>query len=153
MKRLTVKLLEIHCKDPQDPRRDELYFITATNNNSTVTKDIRKIKHGEKRAFQDDSAIVEQLEAIASMGINIVRRNIETRMVNETELYKQIIRLLMENVTNLFKYVFKDSSLGHKVIPIAFSEETEYPVEYVVSLKSSKSPTYEYEIRLEVTIS
>ncbi len=184
MKHLTIKLKEIHCKDPQDPKRDELYFITATNDSSKVTDAIRKIKRGEKklynelideqrvlfdgnfnelspvvitaieqRAIQDESAISEQLEAIAGVGVTMTRRNIETRMVNKSDLYKQIIRLLMDNITNLFKHVFRDSSLGKKVIANLSEEGVEYPVEYVMPLYSGESPTYDYEIKLEVTVS
>ena len=51
MTKLRVIAVKIKCKDPQDPRRDEIYFITAIGGKSNTTKTIRGVSRGSK--FED----------------------------------------------------------------------------------------------------
>lgn len=94
MKRLTVKVTEIKCKDPQDPRYDEIYFVTATNSTSEVSKTLRRISRGttptdivifdhnvnesspilitaiEQRLIKDNSKAAKMMERLAQEGLD-----------------------------------------------------------------------------------
>ncbi|NLP04283.1 MAG: hypothetical protein GX089_17455 [Fibrobacter sp.] len=52
--KLIVAVKRIKCKDPQDPKYDELYFITAVNGKSQISGAFRRIKRGTDKIYSYD---------------------------------------------------------------------------------------------------
>jgi len=42
-----VTVTTIKCTDPQDKKRDEIYFVAALGNDQSDSSDVKKIKKGE----------------------------------------------------------------------------------------------------------
>ncbi len=182
MKKLSVELKEIKCVHPEDPVRDELYFLTAVESGSNSSDTIRRIKRGktlnhfsdgqkklfegdvdkdspiiisvmEQRAIKDDGALQEHMVKYAHLGLDIVKNKAQHKLTNKTELYNYLLKFIKNNVINLFQKLFRDLSLGTEVIPLPYEDKEHEAVDYTIKVQSDESPGYNYEIIVTVTYS
>lgn len=172
MKRLRITVDEINCKDPQDPRYDEIYFVVATDSTSNVSKTIRRIGRGivkpdtvifdgnvnekspilitgiEQRAVKDNSKAAKFMERLAAQGVEFADDWLKNNISVTENLWSQIGEFLLTNLISLVKLIFRDSPLINKVITEPYKEDITYPVDYVIKGRSDVRPTYDYEIKL-----
>jgi len=175
MKRLRVTVQEIICKDPQDPRYDELYFVVATNNVSQVSSTIRRIGRGvtkpceiifdemvderspilitalEQRAVKDNSKAVKVMEYLAAQGVEFADDWLKNNPSSLKNMWREIGDFLLTNLISLVKLIFRDSPLLNKVITEPYKDDVTYPVIYVMKGKSDSRPTYDYEIKFTIS--
>jgi len=173
MKHLKIVVNEIICKDPQDPKYDELYFVVATNNKSNVSKTIRKIGRStvepdlvifdddvderspilitgvEQRIIKDNSKVAGLMERLAAQGLDFASGWLMNN-TSSTDKWKLIGDFLLENLISLVKLVFRDSPLITKVITEPYKNDVEYPITYVMRGKSDMRPTYDYRIEFDL---
>jgi len=178
MKRLKVTVTEVKCGDPQDPRYDELYFMTATDGKSSVSKALRRIKRGtvikrrvvifdddvnenspilitavEQRAIRDRCAAADLMEKLANQGLTLAKHRLSADPAGAENVWVQVGTFLLDGLVGLAKVVFGDSPLMTKVITEPYAEDVAYPVSYVMKGHSDTRPTYDYEAQIEVAYS
>jgi len=175
MKRLRIIVQKIVCKDPQDPRYDELYFVTATNKKSNVSSTIRRIGRGstnpgevifddtvdekspilitciEQRAVKDNSVAAKMMERLAAQGVEFADGWLKNNPTSPKNAWGEIGEFLLNSLISLVKLVFRDSPLLNKVITEPYKDDITYPVTYVMKGKSDSRPTYDYEIKFDIT--
>lgn len=174
MKRLKITVKEIDCRDPQDPKYDELYFVTAVNNRSQVSDTIVGVRRGEKaspeavifeaevneqspilitaverRGAKDSSLVAAHLERLAGVGIDIAQSRMKVSS-DKSDAWAAVAAFLLEQVIGIFKALFRDTPLMAKVITEPYAPDVSYPVEYVMSGKQETFPTYGYSVKLEM---
>lgn len=172
MKHLKITVCKIICRDPQDPKYDELYFVTATDTISEISKTIRRIGQGEKevnevifdhevnekspilitaveqRAVKDNSKAAKMMEQLAAQGINYAEDWLKENTSTTENIWKQIGEFLLNSLIGIVKLVFRDSPLLNKVITEPYMDNISYPLVYTIKGKSDKRPTYDYEIKI-----
>ncbi len=172
---LKIKVTNIKCNDPQDPRKDELYFITAVNQKCIVSQTIRGIKRGacldldevifdsyvekdtpiiitcmEQRGLKDNTLTADLLTNLADKGLKIAKSKLKMANSDSNDIWKQVGEYLLSNAVSIIKVMFRDTPLMTKVITEPYSEDIEYPITYVMKGKSDERPTYDYEILLSI---
>lgn len=175
MKHLTVTAKKIICRDPQDPKRDEIYFVTAVAGKGRVSEGVRGVTRGsvveedivliddevderspllvtavEQRAARDSGMLAGMLEEIAGRGADIARQWLKENPQNWPAYAAMLGSYLMDSVVGTVKLLFRDTPLLVKAIPDPYADDVEYPVSYVIKGRSDERPTYDYEILLEV---
>lgn len=175
MKRLIITVKEIICRDSQDPKYDEIYFVTATNNQSNISRTIRRIKDDthnfynmdifdgnvderspilitavEQRAIKDNSIAAKMMEQLAAQGLDFAESWLKENTTTTENVWAQIGEFLLTNLIGIVKLVFRDSPLLNKVITEPYLDGIDYPLTYTVKGKSDKRPTYDYEIKITV---
>ena len=175
MTKLKVMARKIKCKDPQDPRRDEIYFITAIGGKSNITKTIRGVSRGsefenvvlfddefdtennspiivtftEERALKDDGDFAKALEKVATQAVGFAKKKLATTPVSA--VIATIGGWVLDNVISLAKYIFQDQVLATKVIPLPYDPEFQGKVyDYKIKAKKKDFPSYDYSIDLEI---
>ena len=166
-KTLTVTATHIKCVDPQDPRRDEIYFISGTEDTSHTTDTKRRIKKGfdedvsiklletriddetitpvevtvwEQRALRDNSKVAKALEDISKKAGAFARK--QGGGILWSTILLQVTGLLLENAGKLFKHVFRDSPLGTKEIVIPRVARPDENLDYPESIDGDHRFTF-----------
>lgn len=170
MKELLVELKEIKCNKTDDPKFDEIYFITAVNGKSKSSDTVRRIKKGdvetefkkgekllfkatidddapiivtvmEQRAVKDESKLHDKLKELAEKGVEKAKEEILKKISNKEDAYKVVVAFVLDKLVNLFEKAFKDENLGYDVID---PNKTEHKI-------ILKKDNYDYEITLSIT--
>lgn len=195
MPKVEARLKRIHCLDPQDPIRDELYFVSAfgskESDSKSATKTIRGVKRGynekmnhlliegecnindpapiivtlwEQRAMRDGGKIAKALEKIATQAIDFAKDFLDGKSGSGSDVTSLVISAgaqvggyILDNIVSWSKRMFKDSVLGEKIIafPVQTDEKGNCKTgtfNYQIKAKSTKRPTYDYVIDIDVIV-
>lgn len=171
MKNLKIIVEDIICYDPQDPKRDELYFVVATDTMSKVSKTIRRISEGktsvnkiifdeevdenspilitvaEQRGLKDESNAAKMMRNLAAQGVDYARYWMENNSITADDVWVRVGDFLLESLLSLVKLVFRDSVLLNKVITEPYKKEV---VSYNIKGESTRRPTYKYDIKINL---
>lgn len=171
MQKLHVELKEIKCNKTQDPKYDELYFITAVDGQVHDSDTIRRIEEGktetefekdekllfngnvdedapiivtvmEQRAVKDRSKLQEKIKELAEKGVEKAKEEIIKQVDSKEDAYKVVITFVVEKLVELVEKLFKDETLGHEVIS---------PDEKGEKKINLKKDDFDYEITLSIT--
>lgn len=110
--RLIVAVKRIKCNDPQDPKFDELYFITASGEKSKMTKAFKGIKRRSDIVFHKDDEQAGEIifEEVVDNDSPVLITALEQRAAQDGSKLAKLMEDLARKGVELAKKKLEESS-------------------------------------------